>query len=307
MVTTNLSPRQLFQRAQAPRISIARRLQALSLMARHLDELYTRAAPPEATLPPPAGELGALQVAELLNEASNFVHTELVPRLRRYRLRLANLQELSDGQAQWLHRYFRQHIYPLLTPVAVDPGRPFPKLLPGRLYLLVVLQTQGKFGGEREIYGLVKMSNRMPRLVMAQGETGLTGRRSAKRTRPPCCLLWREDVIRHFIGSLFQGMKIKAVYQFRFVCAPPPEDAALPQEAKSRTVCTPVQRVDVEAGTPPALVQWLVDHLHTSPDRVLYCQRPLGMADLGELADYLAVMRARLATPGDEQAPVRQH
>jgi len=307
MVTTNLSPHQLFQRAQAPRISIARRLQALSLMARYLDEFYARATPAESALAAPASEVSTSQVAELLNAASTFVRAQLVPRLRRYRLRLAEFQELSDSQAQWLHRYFRQHIYPLLTPVAVDPGRPFPKLLPGRLYLLVVLQAQGKLGGEREIYGLVKMSNRMPRLVLAQGEAGSASSARRKATRPPCCLLWREDVIRHFIGSLFQGMTIKAVYQFRFVCATPPAAASAPDAATSRAICAPVQRVDVEAGTPPQLVQWLVDHLHTTPDRVLYCQRPLGMADLGEVADYLALMRTGLTTSGDESAPVRHH
>jgi len=278
-------------------------------MARYLDEFYAQATPVAPTPVPAAGEAGFVQVAELLNEASTFVHAQLLPRLRRYRLRLTELQELSDGQTQWLQRYFRQHIYPLLTPVAVDPGRPFPKLLPGRIYLLVVLQTQGKLGGEREIYGLVKMSNRMPRLVMAQGEAGgAAPLRTRKGARPPCCLLWREDVIRHFIGSLFRGMKIKGVYQFRFVCAAPlAADAPVEDSANARAICAPVQRVDVEAGTPPHLVQWLVDHLHTSLDRVLYCQRPLGMADLGELADYLAQMRTRLTAPGIEPGPGRQH
>ena len=100
-------------------------------------------------------------------------------------------------------------------------------------------------------------------------------------------------MIRYFIGSLFNGMKIKGVYQFRFVCTPEADGAGQPKPlAKQRTVCAPVLRVDVEAETPSHLVQWLVDHLHTSADRVLYCERPLGMADLCELADYLTLMRS---------------
>lgn len=299
MIATNLSPFQLFKRAQSSRISVFRRLHALSMMARDLDDAQDAANTPRASGLEPG------QIAALLNEASKLVHAQLLPRLRRYRLRLADLHDLTEPQQQWLQGYFQQRIYPLLTPLAVDPGRPFPKLAPGRLYLLVVLQTDGKFGGEREVYGLVKMSNRMPRLVRAQAEESNSSSRKARRAS--CCLLWREDVIRYFIGSLFSGMQIKGVYQFRFVCAPTTGDDGLPTPLrKQRTVCAPVLRVDVEAGTPAHLVQWLVDHLHTTPDRVLYCDRPLGMADLCELADYLTLMRATLAQSA-EAGPAKQH
>ena len=260
-------------------------------MARDLDEAnaaLTLQAGSENHVAP----LAPTQIADLLNEASKIVHAQLLPRLRYYRLRLADLNELTEPQQQWLQDYFQQRIYPLLTPLAVDPGRPFPQLAPGRLYLLVVLQTDGKYGGEREVYGLVKMSNRMPRLVRAQGGEGLRQRSTRKARRDHCCLLWREDVIRYFIGSLFNGMKIKGVYQFRFVCAPEADAVGQPKGLdKPRIVCAPVLRVDVEAETPSHLVEWLINHLHTSLDRVLYCERPLGMADLCELADYLTLMR----------------
>lgn len=305
MVTTQLSPHQLFKRVRSSRISVYRRLRALSMMARDLDEANA-ALVAQADVARQDAALAPTQIADLLNEASKIVHAQLLPRLRYYRLRLANLHELTEPQQQWLQAYFQQRIYPLLTPLAVDPGRPFPKLAPGRLYLLVVLQTDGKFGGEREVYGLVKMSNRMPRLVRAQGGEGLHQRSTRKRRRDHCCLLWREDVIRYFIGTLFSGMKIKGVYQFRFVCVPEADAAGPPKPIdKPRTVCAPVLRVDVEAETPSHLVQWLVDHLQTSLDRVLYCERPLGMADLCELADYLTLMRGR--QPAVEGSPAQQH
>lgn len=274
-------------------------------MARNLDEANAALIAQGGVVHQDAA-LAPTQIADLLNEASKIVHAQLLPRLRYYRLRLANLHELTEPQQQWLHRYFQQHIYPLLTPLAVDPGRPFPKLAPGRLYLLVVLQTDGKFGGEREVYGLVKMSNRMPRLVHAQSPERLRGGSARKARRDHCCLLWREDVIRYFIGTLFSGMQIKGVYQFRFVCVPEADAAGQPKPLeKQRTICAPVLRVDVEAETPRHLVQWLVDHLQTSLDRVLYCERPLGMADLCELADYLTLMRSQ--PPTAESSAARQH
>ena len=261
------------------------------MMARDLDEAQAMLAA-QVDVAKQTAPLAPTQIADLLNEASKLVHAQLLPRLHYYRLRLADLNELTEPQQQWLQDYFQQRIYPLLTPLAVDPGRPFPKLAPGRLYLLVVLQTDGKYGGEREVYGLVKMSNRMPRLVRAQGGEGLRQRPRRKARRDHCCLLWREDVIRYFIGSLFNGMKIKGVYQFRFVCAPEADAVGQPKGLdKPRIVCAPVLRVDVEAETPSHLVEWLINHLHTSLDRVLYCERPLGMADLCELADYLTLMR----------------
>lgn len=328
-----LDSAKLLDYVRSGRLPLAKRLRLLAQLANNLEE-YLRQLPRQplptadeaagqpanplaSSAPVAVGGLGAGDVARLLDASYAMVQSHILPRLRRRHLRVAKPEEISAAQQEWIYRYFRQRIYPLLTPVAVDPARPFPHVVSGSLYFLVTLQAVGQYcrlvngvdqsphgiaaahptplpSADREIYGLIQLCSAGPRLVEVLSED------RAKDVAPT--LLWREDIVSHFIDALFPQMAVTGLYQFRILRAvgalPPPLDdapALLGSRESTRSFYRlrtqqsqiPVVHVDVEQRMPAHLIQWLTAHLHTSPASVLSCPTPLGIADLSKLADYL--------------------
>ncbi len=344
--TYNPDPLQLFHRLQSKRLSLPKRLRAVGQLAKKLDTCFcqtncqgeTTATSEDALLSQPAtvytkreeppvkglaattpfGGVTLAEAMQLLQAANQIVRGQLLPRLPRYHVRFAEIETLSEAQLVWLQGYFQRSIYPVLTPFAVDPAHPFPRVAPGSLYFLVTLRAFGQlcrlqnghltfhmtqqppvtspptntypetYMDEREVYGLVNLSGVGSRLVRLEAD-------GVSQAQGPTLLLWREEIIRHFISSLFVGMEVTGVYQFRILRANRPapvtqvdQSLAINRPVPLRVGRLPVVHIDVEQGMPDHLVQWLVTHLHTSGDCVLPCVPPLAMADFDELANYLS-------------------
>lgn len=363
----SVHPQILWKRVQSSRLALPRRLQALAQLLNTLDfspadqGILSQSSPPSSTLltptkqglsaahewaapassetPAAAGEqplLPCWEVAQFLREISTLIHQQLLPCLKRYRLRIGDINELSGTQVDRLYHYFREQIYPILTPLAVDSAHPFPRVVPGRLYLLVTLQNmlpltheQGPANGVaatsptislpypsdpnrlvsnrpvlrsatgREIYGLVKVVDRGPRLIAVKPDV-------AEQKSADTILFWREEIIKRFISTLFADMQVTGTYQFRVLCtenasnplttAPAqgkisdsfsPESPLLSPDLPLRTRQPLIARLDVEQVIPPHIVEWLATRLRTSTDCVCYCPLPLGMGDFRELIGYL--------------------
>lgn len=260
-------------------------------MARALDQAPTWTPVEEGegvqtTVRTPA-KVAGLNLALLLEEATQLVHTQLLPRIQRYRVQIAAVEQLTEAQRGWLWQYFQQQIYPLLTPFVVDSGHPFPHLQSRRLNFLVVLQSSMTALRTKEHYGLLQIPARLPRLIQVQPCTPAST--SAKNAKPIRCLLWREEIIRQFLPGLFSGSRIQAVYQFRLLRAQRDNSPATLIAAGPGPVSAkgPITRLDIEKAMPPHLRQWLIQRLQIHTDQVLACAPPLGLADLCELADYL--------------------
>ena len=280
----------LFKRAQSTRLSLPQRLRALGQMAQGIDQSLLLLSEPLSKLQfhlPSHPAQDPIDIATLLEEATALVHTQLLPRIKRYHVQITVAEQLTDLQHAWLRQYFQQQIYPLLTPLAVDSGRPFPYLQSKRLHFLVVLQAADSQGRAIERYGVVQIPMRLPRLI----ETGpctliYTRRRKAKPIR---CLLWREEVVRHFLPLLFSGLTVSAAYQFRLLRADDDNinPAATIAQQRHGLLQAPITLLDIEKKMPAHLRHWLVNHLHVAQERVLNCPTPLALADLCELADRL--------------------
>jgi len=299
MQTLSTQTLRFFKHAQSTRLPLPKRLRALGLMAQELDQAPTFiSALSAAGLQPTTStsiKIAGITLARLLEEATRLVHTQLLPRVRHYHAQVIPIEQLSEAQRGWLWHYFQQQIYPLLTPFAVDSGRPFPFIQTRRLNFLVVLQSNtspntslntGKVC-EAERYGLVQIPARVPRLIQAQPNLPLPlTTNPAKQMR---CLIWREEIVRYFLPMLFSGMSVKAVYQFRLLRAPLNNSPAMLITSKqpSEVAQGPITRLDVEKAMPDPIQQWLINRLHIAHDQVLACATPLGLADLCELADYL--------------------
>lgn len=142
----------------------------------------------------------AERVEELVVRARS-CWTALETLLRSRRIDIARVEELTAGEREYLSRYFDEEIFPILTPLAVDPGHPFPHISNLTLSLIVVIHDDDK-----ERFARVKVPGSLPRLVRVNSEAS---------RRAPAKFLWLEDVIAHHAGRLFTGYKPVGVYPFR--------------------------------------------------------------------------------------------
>ena len=111
---------------------------------------------------------------------------------------LSRCEDLSDEDSAWVDRYFNDVIYPVLTPLAFDPGRPFPHISNLSLNLAVVVRDQTG----RERFARVKVPDTLPQLVRVNGTK---------------CFIWLEQVIIRSLGKLFPGLEVVSAHPFRLV------------------------------------------------------------------------------------------
>ena len=187
--------------------------------------------------------------------------------------------ELTTGQREYLRGFFRQQLYPLLTPLAVDPGHPFPFISSHSINLLVHLSSPDLGIGPLS-YARIKVPRLMSRFV------------SIPSTTKKRLYIWSEDAVTSFLDELFPGMKIESVYLFRVLRASSGNRNGDELEAQSRglrhqQLSSPVVRLDVETAMPDSVVEWLSSNLQVPLQLCFRCAGPLALFQLVDLA-YLA-------------------
>jgi polyphosphate kinase len=131
-------------------------------------------------------------------------------------IELKTIDELDDAGRAWCRAYFERDIFPVLTPLAIDPSHPFPQLLNKSLNLAVVLQipnTPGQMDGlrsddnhEDERFGVVQVPRVLPRLVEMPASKLHPHRRA---------FVFLSSIISSHIGTLFPGLEVEGCYAFR--------------------------------------------------------------------------------------------
>jgi polyphosphate kinase len=201
----------------------------------------------------------------LLAEASVLLRGRLAPELAAAGVEIRPVVQVDEWQRAWLHRYFTRRVYPLLTPLAVDPGRPFPYISSDSVNLLVELRrpesARTAIRGERgELFARVKIPPATPRLVAVPAHPAHF---SANGTTQDVRYVSSVDLVRFFVHHLFPGMPVRHVYLFRVVRGPMPLPGATPRPAgrTRRQEDCPVVRLDVERRISGPVLAWLMDHL----------------------------------------------
>ncbi|MEO6096818.1 MAG: polyphosphate kinase 1, partial [Fibrobacteria bacterium] len=124
---------------------------------------------------------------------------ELLPRLRENNVYVKTMAMLGKDEEKHVQQFFRKEIYPLLTPIKVDPAHPFPWVLNKALCLLVLLREDKR----REGLGVVTIPRSLPRLVsIPNKEKGFS-------------FIFIHDVVQHYITELFKGYPIRSCAPFR--------------------------------------------------------------------------------------------
>jgi polyphosphate kinase len=220
------------------------------------------------------------KVLELSADQSKLWKRELRPALEEGGVVVADVDEANKKELNELEQRFNRDVYPILTPLAVGPGQPFPYISPLSLSLGIFVRDPEN-GEER--FARVKVPELLPRFL-AIGERGL--------------FVPLEHVIRHFLPRLFPGMEIVECCTFRvtrdadFEVSDEADDLleAVQDELRRRRFGD-VVRVEVSGSVSSRMLERLNRGLHTTDDQIYLIQ---GLLDLAELQELVRVDRPDL-------------
>lgn len=216
-------------------------------------------------------------VDHLFEEATQVLRRQLLPDLAESGVVIKPVVQVDEWQRAWLHHYFTQRVYPLLTPLAVDPGHPFPFISNDSLNLLVELRrldsnqggspdnSQSWSQGERSsLFARVKIPHTAPRLIAVPNQPmARWSEPTLNNPATPTTYVWTADLVRFFVHHLFPGMPVRHVYLFRVVRgeAPLPGMTRPAPARHRRQEDRPVVRLDVEQRMGEPVLAWLTEHL----------------------------------------------
>ncbi|MEU6022196.1 RNA degradosome polyphosphate kinase [Micromonospora sp. NPDC047134] len=273
--------------AEDRRTPLLERAKFLAIFASNLDEFYmVRVAGLKrrltAGLPVRGGdglplrtqlELVAAKAATLVARHAACLIDDVLPALAAEDIRVLGWSDLGNRERDRLHSYFRQQIFPVLTPLAVDPAHPFPYISGRSLNLAVSVRDPD---GGPELFARVKVPNNVPRFVRVD------------RDQPGVRVLPVEDLIAVHLGQLFSGMQVVECHLFRVtrnaeveVDEDRDEDLlqALERELARRRFGPPV-RLEVADSISDHMLELLIRELDMDRQDVL---RVRGLLDLSAL------------------------
>jgi polyphosphate kinase len=196
------------------------RLRFLAISASNLDEFFeVRVAGLQAQLyenlepqdPPPDGMTALAQILEISRRCHDFVarqyelwNSDIRPALAHHGIVICLPEALTEAQNAYLDEYFEREVYPVLTPLAIDPAHPFPHLLNKSLNLILRIEPLEATEHSRQPYAVVRVPSVLNRLVKLPDESD--GQRR---------FVLLEDVIGPRLDSLFGGFHVISRAAFR--------------------------------------------------------------------------------------------
>ncbi len=212
-------------------------------------------------------------------------------------IHLLNYTDLNVEQRTYLQHFYEDHVFPVLTPLAVDPGHPFPYISNLSLNLAVVVQEPTT---EDERFARIKVPKVLPRFVQFPKELGVYD----EKGKPA---IWTgvplEQIIAHHLEALFPGMTIQECYPFRITrnadIAVEEDEAddlllAIQKELRKRRMGGSVVRMEIDHSAP--------DHVRGMLMREMKLEEPdvhqiTGLLGLGDLMSFMSLPLPELKEP----------
>ena len=234
---------------------------------------------------------------ELDETAKRCLHRKLLPNLEKTGIHLLDYDKLSESQKEKADGYFQEVVYPVLTPLALDLGHPFPHISNLSLNLAIVIRDPR---GNEKIARL-KVPGTLPRLVPIKRSSGATRKDGTIAFHH--YFVWLEQLIAANVGLLFPGMEIVSVHPFRII-----RDADIEiQEIEADDLLESMQasirkrkfgsvaQVGIYEDMPEQIRDLLVDNLEINSNDLFIQRNPLGLAGLWQV--YSTVERHDLKFP----------
>ncbi len=211
--------RRVIEEAADPRVPLLERLKFVALVGKNLDSFFMvrvaalrqklkdkiLEAGPDGMLPREQLQAIRTEVAAQVAEQERVLIDEVMPALARERIVVANVVDLPPTAQSALKARFETEMFPMLTPLAVDPGHPFPYLKNRSLNLAVhVVPEASPAIGTIPLLAVVQVPSLLPRFI----DVSVDGRTA---------LVFIEDLITHHVGQLFHGMRLEECIPFRVV------------------------------------------------------------------------------------------
>ena len=283
--------RRVLEEAQNERHPLLERLRFLSISASNLDEFYmVRVAgiygqvAAGVQTPSQDGLTPAQQLRTINRFAAGLVADkqacwrDLKEKMAKTGILILEPKDLRPSERSWLQRLFMTHIFPILTPIAVDPAHPFPFILNQGLTLAVEMQrdSDGKV-----MNGLIPIPGQLERFIRLG---------TADAEQPELRFIRLETMIGLFIDELFPGFQIKSQGAFRVLRD---SDIEIQEEAEDlvrsfesalkRRRRGHVIRLELEAAMPNRLKKFVVEELEVGEDSVFVKEGLLALADTAQL------------------------
>jgi polyphosphate kinase len=275
--------------AEDPKLALLERVRFLSIFSQNLDDFFqvrvaglkeqvlaaVAMASPDGMSP--LEQLRAIRsrVEGLIRRQVDIFNGELMPALAEAGITIVRGQDVTKKELSQLHAVFRQQIFPVLTPLAVDPAHPFPYISHLSLNLAVIVRDTQR---NQQHFARVKVPPVLPRLIpLAEG----------RRYVP------LEDVIALHLQSLFPGMEVVDHHPFRVTRDGDLDDvdsdaedllAAIQTELRRRRRHARVVRLEVNPGMSPEVLELLTRELELQPSDVYQTDGPLDLSAMGALA-----------------------
>ena len=279
--------------AEDPNLYLLERVNFLAIFASNLDEFFmVRVAGLKRRIATGLAVTSSsgLSPQEVLSEISREGHRlqerhaslfidDIKPKMKDAGIQIVRWAALEADEKASLHEYFQNQIFPVLTPLAVDPAHPFPYISGLSLNLAVVVRNNDT---QKEHFARVKVPPLLPRFVRIPGNTGVSNARFVPL----------EDVIGEFLGQLFPGMEVLQHHTFRVTrnedLEVDEDDGenlllALEKELLRRRFGPPV-RLEVANDINPEVLELLIRELDISDEDVYHLPSPLDLTGLFEIA-----------------------
>ncbi len=284
--------RRVFEEAENDHIPLLERIKFLSIFGTNLDEFFMirvaglkdQIAAHVTTLSPDGltaeQQLAAVRkrLAPLMAQTHQYWRQTLRPLLEQQHIYVLDYEQLDEKQRSAMLEYFEREIFPVLTPLAVDPGHPFPHISNRSLNLAVVIKDPEY--GER--FARVKVPPLLPRLLPVP----------VADAPNVYAFVWIEQVIAAHLNQLFPGFDVWESYPFRVLRD---ADIELQEDEAGDLIIEEVEKglrdrrfgsvVDlaINPSMPPRIHSLLLDNMEITPGDLTVIDGPLGIGDVMEL------------------------
>src|SRR5919108_4609441 len=252
-------------------------------------EAHIMEVSPDGSTPPDLLAATRKVAHEMYGDALRCFNKKLLPQLDKTGIHLLDYRKLSETQIKKVDDYFKEVIYPVLTPLALDPGHPFPHISNLSLNLAIVIRD--KKGGEK--FARLKVPDTLARLVPIKRSSG--GVRKDGTIPHHHYFVWLEQVIRANLASLFPGLEVVAAYPFRIIRDADVEIQeieaddlleTMQQSIRKRRFASVVQ-VEIYESMPDHIRELLIENLEVKPNDVYVLPAPLGLSSLMQIYSHV--------------------
>ncbi len=300
----------VLEEAQDETQPLLERVKFLSIVSSNLDEFFeirvgglkqqiendAESEAPDGVEGPELFQKIRQRVVIMLQDQYRLWNDELVPALANHGIRFLDFPRLTRDQRSWARKFFENEVFPVLTPLALDPSHPFPLLQNKSHNLIVELckpeQPEQVFQAIVQIPRVLERLVQLPASVMKDGSVGF---------------LFLKSIIKNYLGDLFPGLTVICAHSFRitrnsdlYLDEEEIENLLrfVEEELRKRSRGNAV-RLELENDTPPELEALLLERFNLTGDDCYRLNGPLSFLDLHPLvfSDRFPKLRDRPFTP----------